>query len=105
MIKRLIKKIRASKTAFTIGVILLIINPPIGWIGFAVGGYFAAKYHNPKYLGIATVVYAITWGMAGAGVLLAGPRGVSLAKSYLKKLWGFLQRRRENTANSDESPR
>lgn len=84
---RLLSRLRASKTAFWAGVILLIVNPPLGWIGFMIGGYLAAKYHQPKYMLIATILYGITWGMAGAGVLLAGPKGVTLAKQTLKNIW------------------
>ena len=91
MIKRIIEKIRASKTAFVAGVILLIVNPPIGWIGFILGGYLSAKYNSPKYMGIATIVYAITWGMAGAGIILAGPRGVTLAKNVFKKAFAKIK--------------
>ncbi|MCD6594634.1 hypothetical protein J7L68_03055 [bacterium] len=90
--KKIIEKIRASKTAFTAGVILLIVNPPLGWVGFMFGGYLSAKYHSPKYMLIATIVYAITWGMAGTGLLLAGPRGVALAKSILKKVFVKIKR-------------
>ncbi len=101
--KKWLKKIRESETAFKIGVVLLIINPPIGWIGFAVGGYLSAKYHNPRYLVIATVVYAITWGMAGAGVLLAGPRGVDLARNALRRVWRMIFRRKNKSAGDDEN--
>ncbi len=51
------------------------------------GGYLSAKYHNPKYLVISTIFYAITWGMVGAGIFLAGPKGVALGKSITKKVW------------------
>ena len=84
---RIIEQIRKSKTAFWSGVILLIVNPPLGWVGFMFGGYLSAKYHNPKYMIIATIIYAITWGMAGAGAILAGPKGVSLAKTILRRIW------------------
>ncbi len=83
--KKFFAKIRASKTAFWSGVVLLIVNPPLGWVGFMFGGYLSAKYNNPKYMITATIIYAITWGMAGMGLLLAGPKGVQLAKSLLKK--------------------
>ncbi len=64
-----------------------MVNPPLGWAGFAVGGYFTARYGSPKYIFWATVLYGITWGMTGAGVLLAGPRGVTLARRILSRLW------------------
>ena len=87
MFRKIILKIRSSRTAFWIGVVLLIVNPPLGWLGFILGGYFSAKYQTPRYMVIATIVYAITWGMAGTGVLLAGPKGVMIAKSFIKYIW------------------
>ncbi|MCD6418272.1 DUF116 domain-containing protein [bacterium] len=84
--KGILLKIRSSKTAFWSGVALLIINPPLGWVGFLIGGYLSAKYENPKYMFIATIIYAITWGMAGMGLLLAGPKGVALAQNFFKKI-------------------
>jgi len=83
---KIVETLRASKTALKIGVFLLIINPPLGYFGFVVGGYLSAQYHDTSYLGAAAVFYAFTWVMAGAGIILAGPRGVELTKNYLKKI-------------------
>jgi len=86
MLRRILKRIRESERAFRVGLVLLIINPPIGWIGFAVGGYLTVKYNQAKFMVWATIIYAITWGMSAAGVILAGPRGVLLAKKFVEKL-------------------
>jgi len=94
--KKIIAKIRESKTAFWSGVALLIINPPLGWIAFVIGGYFSAKYHSTKYMVIATIIYALTWVMAGIGVILAGPKGVALAKNFFRKIWSKNFRKNRN---------
>jgi hypothetical protein len=80
-------KIRDNKKAFKIGLFLLIINPPLGYLGFIVGGYLSTVYQDKTYLTVATLFYAFTWVMAGAGVILAGTSGVELARDYLKNIF------------------
>ena len=85
--KKIIERLRSSKKALKIGVFLLIINPPLGYVSFLVCGYLSTRYEDKSYMSEATVFYAFTWVMAGIGILLAGPRGTVLAKRYFKNIF------------------
>ena len=85
--KKIIERLRSSKKALKIGVFLLIINPPLGYVSFLICGYLSTMDEDASYLSEATVFYAFTWVMAGIGVLLAGPRGTVLAKRYFKNIF------------------
>ena len=86
-VKNILEKLRSSKKALKIGVFLLIINPPLGYVSFLIGGYLSTRYEDMSYLSAATVFYAFTWLMAGVGILLAGPRGTILAKRYFRNIF------------------
>jgi len=98
-IDNIIHQIRGSKTAFSIGIILLVINPPMGWLGFIIAAYLTARFGRSIYFLWAMVLYGITWGMSGIGIILAGPRGFHLSKITLKNIWRklFVRRRYKNS--------
>ena len=74
---------------FWIGIILLMTNQPVGWGAIFIGNTISFNKQDSLYsfLGIGT--YALSWGMLGLGVLMAGPEGVKYSRSLLKKLWRF----------------
>jgi hypothetical protein len=82
----ILEKLRDNNKAFKIGIFLLIINPPLGYLGFIVGGYCCTVFEDKAYLTAATLFYAFTWVMAGAGIVLAGTSGLEIAQNYLKKI-------------------
>ncbi len=98
-IDNIIHRIRRSKIAFSIGVILLVINPPMGWLGFIIAAYLTTRFGRTIYFLWAMVLYGITWGMSGIGIILAGPRGFHLSKIILKNIWRklFVKRRYRNS--------
>lgn len=65
--------------------VLLLTNQVVGWAGLIAGAYFAKKTGNKKYLLTGTVLYIISWGMVFAGLYLAGPEGLELAKKIFKR--------------------
>ena len=74
---------------FWIGILLLITNQPLGWGAMFIGNTLSINTQNTlfSFLGIGT--YALSWGMLGLGVLMAGPEGVKYSRSLFKKLWRF----------------
>jgi hypothetical protein len=84
----IIAKLRDNKKALKIGIFLLIINPPLGYLGFVIGGYLCTRYNDTTYLTAATVFYMFTWVLFGMGFILAGTVGIDLAKKYWRNfLW------------------
>ena len=69
---------------FYTGIVLLIVNAPIGWSGVILFTYLAKKSGKKKYYAFATAIYAFSWGLLAAGAALAGPKGVALVKQYGK---------------------
>jgi hypothetical protein len=67
---------------FLVGLALLVLNPLVGWAGIAVGAYLARRTARRYYYGLGTGMYMVSWGMALAGIALAGPEGIALAKKY-----------------------
>jgi len=66
---------------FRLGLILLVANIPIGQLGLLATGGLYAKSGHAWWLGIGTVIYALTWGMWGLGLFLTGSAGLE----YLRK--------------------
>ena len=71
---------------FWIGIILLITNQPVGWGAMLIGNTISINKQDAffSYLGIGT--YAISWGMLGLGLLMAGPDGIKYSRSLFRKL-------------------
>ena len=82
----IISKLRDNKKALRIGIILLIINPPLGYLGFGIGGYLCSRYDDHTYLAAASVFYIFTWIIFGVGFILAGTIGVEYAKKYWRSI-------------------
>lgn len=91
-VKGIIEKLRSNPTAFKIGILLLIVNPPLGWLGIAIGAYIYARTGKTIYITMTTLFYLFTWAMAIAGIILAGPRGVKISKETIKKILGKIKK-------------
>jgi hypothetical protein len=75
-----------NKTLFYVGVALLLINSPLGYVGLGVAGLIYAKTGNAFWLKVGGGFYVFTWAMLGLGAFLAGPEGLVLAKVWWKRL-------------------
>jgi hypothetical protein len=75
-----------NKTLFYVGVGLLLVNSPLGYVGLGVSGLIYVKTGNAFWLKLGGVFYAFTWVMLGLGAFLAGPEGLVLAKVWWKRL-------------------
>jgi len=71
---------------FWIGIILLVTNQPLGWGGMIISNALALKSHNIFYTYLGFGIYALSWGMLGLGVLLAGPQGRIWIKEFYQKI-------------------
>ncbi len=65
---------------FIVGMILLIINSPLGLGGLACGAFLAKKTCNKFYLKIGSGIYIVSWLMLPAGIWLAGKQGIDIMK-------------------------
>ncbi len=74
---------------FWIGIILLITNQPLGWGAMLIWNAIAIDKSNALFSFLGIGAYALSWGMLGLGLLLAGPEGIKYSRSLLKKLWSF----------------
>lgn len=72
---------------FWIGIILLITNQPFGWGAMILCGALAIKTKKKFFYFLGLAVYALSWGMLGLGILLAGPEGIKYSRDLLKSLW------------------
>jgi hypothetical protein len=73
---------------FKIGVLLLVINVPVGYGGGALMAALGVKVGKPALgAGLGIVIYAISWIMLGLGIWMAGPEGVQLVDDFRKKLF------------------
>ena len=74
---------------FLIGIILLIINQPLGWGAMLICNALTIEKHNVLFSFLGIGAYALSWGILGLGLLMAGPEGIKYSRSLLKKLWSF----------------
>lgn len=72
---------------FWIGIILLVTNQPFGWGAMLLCSALAVKTKKKFFYFLGIGAYALSWGMLGLGVLLAGPEGVKYSRNLLKGLW------------------
>jgi hypothetical protein len=79
---------------FKLGLVLIVANWPVGYGGAAVALAWGRATGQDK-LGalIAAVLYALSWGMLGAGVLLAGKEGLARTKEWGAHLKNKFRRR------------
>ncbi|MEA2014167.1 MAG: hypothetical protein U9N38_02505 [Thermodesulfobacteriota bacterium] len=52
----------------------------------------AVDKHNEFIFFFGIAIYALTWGMLGLGVFLAGPEGIRYSRLLLKKAWQYFVR-------------
>jgi hypothetical protein len=89
---------------FAVGVALVVLNVPLGWIGGLVCAALAAEQRDPRWLWRGAAIYAFSWVLLGVGVLISGKAGVTRAREILRRrrrLREILQfRRRRRAANA-----
>ena len=69
---------------FKLGVWLIAGSTILGWLSLAEAGIFAFTHPWISKAGMA--VYAFSWLVFGAGVLLAGKKGLSVSWELIKRL-------------------
>lgn len=80
------RSLRSNRRIFHIGLGLLIINPPLGWLGAAIGATLACRHGEPGYLLLGAAIYVFSWLLLGIGLLLAGPHGLEVAREEKRRL-------------------
>ena len=86
------KKPTKPSLRFYIGIILLTTNQPIGWAAMAACNAIAINKQDIFFTYLGFAFYALTWGMLGLGVVLAGPEGVRFSRLLLKRAWRYYAR-------------
>lgn len=72
---------------FTIGMFFLLSNVPIGLTGVALCSYLALRMGDREFwFAVGAAIYGFTWIMLGAGVWLAGPEGIEIARQLQRRL-------------------
>ena len=75
-----------SPLAFA-GLLMVALNVPVGWGGAALCAFMGAHGGSRVWYVAAGVVYALSWGMLGLGLLLAGPPVVSRFRRRCRSAW------------------
>lgn len=69
-----------------IGIILILINVPFGWGGALICGYYGQKTGKKFFYVLSVIIYILSWGMLGAGILLCGkPYAEYIIENYVAK--------------------
>ena len=72
---------------FWIGITLLVTNQPIGWGAMFIFNALSINKQNALFSVFGFGAYAMSWGMLGLGLLMAGPEGIKFSRSLVRKLW------------------
>lgn len=73
-------------TEVVIGIILIAINVPVGWLGAALFGYYGQKTGKRIFYYLAALVYALSWAILVLGVYLCGREyGQYIIDNYVVK--------------------
>ena len=81
-----------SPMAFT-GLVLLEINVPFGWGGAAICEAMAVRSGDHRWAVAGVAVYALSWGMVGLGLLMAGRQVQGNLKRRWRSAWRAWRRR------------
>ncbi len=73
-----------------IGIILIVISQPFGIVALLICNAIALHNHDALFSFIGIGGYALSWGMFGLGLLLAGKEGITYSRRLLKKIIGLL---------------
>ena len=79
----------AHSAKFWIGIFLLVANQPLGFLAIFVCNIIALRQQDAIFSFIGLGAYVLSWGLLGLGLLLAGPEGIVLSRSFLKRIHGF----------------
>ena len=82
------------RAAFRIGLVLLVANVPLGYGGIAAGVALAAATKNRIWLTVGFGLYALSWGMLGLGILLAGREGIEYLREKRRR-WRMARRQND----------
>ena len=70
-----------------VGLLVVLLNVPLGWGGAAFFSLMALYYEKPFFYKIAGVCYAISWIMLGAGIVMAGRDTVRVFRARIPRAW------------------
>jgi uncharacterized membrane protein YbhN (UPF0104 family) len=74
---------------FRIGLILVVLNFPLHWLGLVVFGIIAAVCKDQRWLWGTAITYAVSWIMLGIGFWLGGRPAYDSARRF----WHLRKRR------------
>jgi len=77
---------------FYIGIVLLTTNQPLGWAALLICNTIAIDKQSIFFTYLGFALYALTWGMMGLGVVLAGPEGIGYSRFLWKRGWRYATR-------------
>jgi hypothetical protein len=73
------------RVLFTVGVALVALNVPLGWLGLLVCGALAATRREPRWAWAGVAAYAFSWVLLGVGLLITGKAGVARAREIFRR--------------------
>ena len=72
-----------------IGIILIVSNQPLGAGALLICNAIAIQKHDVFFSFLGMGAYALSWGVLGLGLLMAGPEGIRYTRGLLRRLWRF----------------
>lgn len=70
---------------FAIGIGLMLVNVPLGWLGLLAASALAAATGTARWLLVGAVIYGISWVLLGVGFLLAGKAGIHRVREIRRR--------------------
>ena len=102
IIHKLIEIIKKnSSIKFRWGLLLLLINVPVGWIvGPLLGILFGWLFGVKKGGMVAGFFYVLSWIMLGLGALLAGKDGFQISRQFSRDFKNILLKKTKETGTT-----
>lgn len=98
------------RVLFAVGVTLVVLNMPTGWLGLLICGALAAARREPRWVWVGIAIYAFSWVLFGLGVLISGKAGLARAREVLRRrrrlreILGLRRLRREANTTAQVPP-
>ena len=71
--------------SFVLGMMLIALNPLVGYGGIILSAFLFKKSKKKIFIYLGAGAYILSWGMLVAGTMLAGPKSLKIARTFVKE--------------------
>ena len=75
----------SNNFSFIFGMLLVGLNPLVGYGGIILFAFLFKQNKKKIFIYLGAGAYVFSWGMLVAGTMLAGPKSLKIARTFIKE--------------------